>query len=105
MQEILRSNDEKLQKANADIARLEHQTDSLKRTIQSRSLPESQIQEELQAQYPAIHAIKLATSNDGTIILVIYPTKRNAITNKQLITIEEWIKVRLNTNDAIVIQK
>ena len=63
MQEILRSNDEKLQKANADIARLEHQTDSLKRTIQSRSLPESQIQEELFSSSTLPNGMLLQTSN------------------------------------------
>ncbi len=105
MQEILRSNDEKLQMANATIERLELESDSLKQTIANHSLPAQQIEDELKAQYPVIQSIKLATTNDNGIVLVLYSARHNAFSSNQLKTIENWTKVRLHSSEVIVIQK
>lgn len=101
---ILRNNDEKLQLRDREIAALQDSVDKLNQLIQSKTLPCEQIEQEIMQQYPQVKQAILAHSDNNDLILILSSGKKS-LTSSQVERLQSWLKVRLNAEQVIVMQK
>jgi len=105
MQEILRSNDNKLKASDMEIRHLKSQVDSLRKTLDELEIPATQLEQEISTQYTHVDHVQLGRTTQGGVIMIVYADAKHALTNEQMKQLEAWLKVRLNTTEGIVVQQ
>lgn len=105
VKDLFKSNEEKLQARNQQIAALEQTCDSLRRMyaghVAEVTIPAEQLAEEIKTMFPEVVSLQLARTNEGNIIGVIDAVRRHK--NLNAAQIEQWLCVRLHVPEATVV--
>lgn len=107
VKDLFKSNEEKLQARNQQIAVLQQECDSLRHLYSNHvaavTLPAEQIAAEIRTLYPEVADVLLARTNDGQIVCILHTEKKLAS-----IPMEEfrsWLMVRLQVSSVIVVRQ
>lgn len=107
--EIMHSNEDKLAAHKQEIASLTLTNDSLRQVIAQSTLPSEHITNEITIQYPAIQNVILAANGEGSnrlIVAILTGTNGDKpLSAEQLATLTAWLRVRLETENVMVVQQ
>lgn len=102
VRDILHSNEEKLAARAAEIAQLVTERDSLREIINNAVLPEAQITAEIKAQYPVVETVRLASTNEKDVVVVLSVGRKGLPASERKV-LESWLKIRLNVESVILV--
>ncbi len=107
--EIMHSNEDKLAAHKQEIATLIQTNDSLRQVIEQNTLPAEHIMNEITIQYPTVQNVIMAANGEGSNrLIVVILTSANGdkpLSAEQLTNLTAWLRVRLETENVMVVQQ